>query len=167
MQSRSNGQSLSPGPLFSGSMCFRLPFRRSASERGTSCLWRISFWSSCRKSSIAGRACSARKPAICWWPTPGRGMCGSCRTRLNAWCLYPKRKKRSDRSFSSDYIRQRHRPSPSLRRRSEVSRSCLLEEEMIRETLVRLGQNKSRTARALGISRQSLLEKLRRMGVEA
>ena len=46
------------------------------------------------------RACSARKPAICWWPTPGRGMCGSCRTRLNAWCFYPKRKKRSDRSFS-------------------------------------------------------------------
>jgi transcriptional regulator with PAS, ATPase and Fis domain len=41
----------------------------------------------------------------------------------------------------------------------------VLEEEMIRETLARLGQNKSRTARALGISRQSLLEKLRRMGI--
>lgn len=39
-----------------------------------------------------------------------------------------------------------------------------LEEEMIRQTLTRFDQNKSRTARFLGISRQSLLEKLRRMG---
>jgi two-component system response regulator HupR/HoxA len=38
-----------------------------------------------------------------------------------------------------------------------------LEEEMIRETLDRFKQNKSKTARVLGISRQSLLEKLRRM----
>ena len=38
-----------------------------------------------------------------------------------------------------------------------------LEQEMIRETMQRLRHNKSRTARALGISRQSLLEKLRRM----
>jgi two-component system response regulator HupR/HoxA len=38
-----------------------------------------------------------------------------------------------------------------------------LEEEMIRETLDRFNQNKSKTARVLGISRQSLLEKLRRM----
>ncbi len=66
----------------------------------------------------------------------------------------------------SDYIRQRHRPSPSSDGDLK-SAVRVLEEEMIRETLVRLGQNKSRTARALGISRQSLLEKLRRMGVEA
>ncbi|NLT67153.1 MAG: sigma-54-dependent Fis family transcriptional regulator [Acidobacteria bacterium] len=64
----------------------------------------------------------------------------------------------------SDHIRQRHRSSP-------VSDGDLktavreLEEEMIRETLTRFGQNRSRTARALGISRQSLLEKLRRMGI--
>ncbi len=38
-----------------------------------------------------------------------------------------------------------------------------LEEEMIRSTLDRFRQNKSRTARALGISRQSLIDKLRRM----
>jgi DNA-binding NtrC family response regulator len=36
---------------------------------------------------------------------------------------------------------------------------------MIREALQRYHQNKSRTARALGISRQSLLDKLRRMGL--
>jgi len=41
-----------------------------------------------------------------------------------------------------------------------------LEAEMIKSALVRFRQNKSRTARALGISRQSLLEKLRRMGID-
>ena len=66
----------------------------------------------------------------------------------------------------SDYIRQRHRPSPGSDGDLK-SAVRVLEEEMIRETLVRLAQNKSRTARALGISRQSLLEKLRRMGIEA
>jgi two-component system response regulator HupR/HoxA len=40
-----------------------------------------------------------------------------------------------------------------------------LEEEMIRTTMERFRHNKSRTARALGISRQSLLEKLRRIGL--
>jgi two-component system response regulator HupR/HoxA len=64
----------------------------------------------------------------------------------------------------SDHIRQRHRPSPPS---DGDLKSAVrdLEEEMIRETLARFGQNKSRTARALGISRQSLLEKLRRMGM--
>jgi transcriptional regulator with PAS, ATPase and Fis domain len=37
-----------------------------------------------------------------------------------------------------------------------------LEDQIIRETMERLHQNKSRTARALGISRQSLIVKLRR-----
>jgi two-component system response regulator HupR/HoxA len=64
----------------------------------------------------------------------------------------------------SDHIRQRHRPSrPSDGDLKSAVRD--LEEEMIRKTLARFGQNKSRTARALGISRQSLLEKLRRMGM--
>lgn len=38
-----------------------------------------------------------------------------------------------------------------------------LEKEMIREAMERFQHNKSKTARALGISRQSLIEKLRRM----
>ena len=63
----------------------------------------------------------------------------------------------------SDHLRQRHRPS-GISSRDLKSAVRDLEEEMIRETLSRLQQNKSRTARALGISRQSLLEKLRRMG---
>ncbi len=64
----------------------------------------------------------------------------------------------------SDHISQRHRPS---RISDGDMKSAVrdLEEEMIRETLARFDQNKSRTARFLGISRQSLLEKLRRMGV--
>ena len=63
----------------------------------------------------------------------------------------------------SDHIRQRHRPSPHS---DGDLKSAIrdLEEEMIRETLTHFGQNKSRAARALGISRQSLLQKLRRMG---
>ena len=64
----------------------------------------------------------------------------------------------------SDNIRQRHRSLPFSDADLKTA-VRVLEEDMIRETLTRLGQNKSRTARALGISRQSLLEKLRRMGV--
>jgi two-component system, NtrC family, response regulator HupR/HoxA len=65
----------------------------------------------------------------------------------------------------SDHIRQRHRPA--IATDGDLKSAVrVLEEEMIRETLARLGQNKSRTARVLGISRQSLLEKLRRMGID-
>jgi two-component system response regulator HupR/HoxA len=64
----------------------------------------------------------------------------------------------------SDHIRQRHRSSvPSEANLKSAIRD--LEEQMIQETMTRLGQNKSQTAKALGISRQSLLEKLRRMGL--
>jgi two-component system response regulator HupR/HoxA len=62
----------------------------------------------------------------------------------------------------SDHIRQRHRALP-FSDGDLKSAVRVLEEDMIRETLARLGQNKSQTARVLGISRQSLLEKLRRM----
>jgi transcriptional regulator with PAS, ATPase and Fis domain len=41
-----------------------------------------------------------------------------------------------------------------------------LEDEIIRKTMAKFNQNKSRTARALGISRQSLLDKLRRVEIE-
>ncbi|MBN2317441.1 MAG: sigma-54-dependent Fis family transcriptional regulator [Acidobacteria bacterium] len=41
-----------------------------------------------------------------------------------------------------------------------------LEDEMIRKTMAKFNQNKSRTARVLGISRQSLLDKLRRIEIE-
>jgi two-component system, NtrC family, response regulator HupR/HoxA len=64
----------------------------------------------------------------------------------------------------SDHIRQRHRSS-AVSDGDLKSAVRILEEDMIRETLARLGQNKSRTARVLGISRQSLLEKLRRMAI--
>jgi len=62
----------------------------------------------------------------------------------------------------SDHIRQSQRTSlpPDGDLKAAVRE---LEEAMIKETLARFDQNKSRTARALGISRQSLLEKLRRM----
>jgi two-component system, NtrC family, response regulator HupR/HoxA len=64
----------------------------------------------------------------------------------------------------SDHIRQRYRPS--LHSDGDLKSAVRdLEEDMIREALVQFDQNKSRTARALGISRQSLLQKLRRMGV--
>ena len=41
-----------------------------------------------------------------------------------------------------------------------------LERRMIRQTLGRFGGNRSRSARALGLSRQGLLKKLRRLGLE-
>jgi len=64
----------------------------------------------------------------------------------------------------SDHLRQRPRSSPPSDGDLK-SAVRILEEDMIRDTLTRLGQNKSKTARTLGISRQSLLEKLRRMGI--
>jgi two-component system, NtrC family, response regulator HupR/HoxA len=64
----------------------------------------------------------------------------------------------------SDHISQRHRSS-SLSEGDLKSAVRDLEEQMIRETLTRFSQNRSRTARSLGISRQSLLEKLRRLGL--
>lgn len=62
----------------------------------------------------------------------------------------------------SDHVRQRMRPSPPPDGNLKVAVKNL-EEAMIRDTMERLNHNKSRVARALGISRQSLLEKLRRM----
>ena len=64
----------------------------------------------------------------------------------------------------SDYIRQRtrapHRPEGDLKTAVQA-----LEDQMIQEALLRFRRNKSRAARALGISRQSLLTKLRRIQV--
>ncbi|MEJ2110243.1 MAG: sigma-54 dependent transcriptional regulator [Acidobacteriota bacterium] len=62
----------------------------------------------------------------------------------------------------SDHICQRSR-TPITSDGDLKSAIRDLEEEMIQKTLVRFDQNKSRTARALGISRQSLIDKLRRM----
>ena len=64
----------------------------------------------------------------------------------------------------SDHIRQRRRPS-TLSNGDLKSAVRQLEDEMIKDALARFDQNKSRTARELGISRQSLLEKLHRMGL--
>jgi two-component system response regulator HupR/HoxA len=64
----------------------------------------------------------------------------------------------------SDHIRQKGRSS----RRSSANLKLAvmdLEDEMIRETLSRFRHNKSRTARALGISRQSLIDKIKRVKV--
>jgi two-component system response regulator HupR/HoxA len=63
----------------------------------------------------------------------------------------------------SDHIRQRQRslPLPEGNLKLAVQN---LEEGMIRTTMERFRNNKSRVARTLGISRQSLLEKLKRMG---
>ncbi len=62
----------------------------------------------------------------------------------------------------SDYISQRSR-SKSPANGNLKSAIQELEWEMIREAMANFNQNKSRAARALGISRQSLIEKLRRM----
>ena len=64
----------------------------------------------------------------------------------------------------SDHIRPRLRPLHTQDGNLKVAVQNL-EEEIIRETMERLNYNKSRVARTLGISRQSLLEKLRRMRI--
>jgi two-component system, NtrC family, response regulator HupR/HoxA len=70
-----------------------------------------------------------------------------------------------DPSFLSDHIRQRHQPSFATNGDLKLAIRDL-EDDMIRSTLARFHNNKSQTARTLGISRQSLLEKLRRIGEE-
>ena len=95
------------------------------------------------------------------WP----GNVRELQNEIERLVLLSEAEKEIGHELLSDHIRQRPRVSP----RSDgdmKSAVRMLEEEMIRTTLVRLGQNKSRTARTLGISRQSLLEKLRRMGIE-
>jgi len=64
----------------------------------------------------------------------------------------------------SDHIRLRSRTLPAS---DGDLKSAIrdLEDEMIRKAFARFDRNKSRTARALGISRQSLIDKLRRMGI--
>jgi two-component system, NtrC family, response regulator HupR/HoxA len=64
--------------------------------------------------------------------------------------------------FLSDHIRQRQRPFalPEGNLKTAVQN---LEEEMIRGSMERFRNNKSQVARTLGISRQSLIEKLKRM----
>lgn len=64
----------------------------------------------------------------------------------------------------SEYISQRATASP----RAEGNLKLVIrkvEEEMIRQTMERHKNNKSRAALALGISRQSLIEKLKRMNL--
>lgn len=65
----------------------------------------------------------------------------------------------------SDHICQRTR-SPVSSDGDLKSAVRDLEDDMIRKSLERFDYNKSRTARALGISRQSLIDKLRRMEAE-
>lgn len=61
----------------------------------------------------------------------------------------------------SDYIRLQR--SPSFAAEGDLKSAIRdLEDRMIGEALIRFNQNKSRVARVLGISRQSLIEKLRR-----
>ena len=62
----------------------------------------------------------------------------------------------------SDHIRPRLRSLSAADGNLKVAVQNL-EDEIIRETMERLHHNKSRVARTLGISRQSLLDKLRRM----
>ena len=66
----------------------------------------------------------------------------------------------------SDHIRPHARsyPTPDGDLKTAVQ---ILEDQMIRDTMTRLHNNKSRVARALGISRQSLLEKLKRAQVSS
>ncbi len=64
----------------------------------------------------------------------------------------------------SDYIRQRTRTQPRTEGDLKTAIQAL-EDQMIQEALHRFRRNKSRAARALGISRQSLLTKLRRTQV--
>ena len=64
--------------------------------------------------------------------------------------------------FLSEFLRQR--PRPAHRPDGDLKTAMrLLEEELIRETMQKCQHNKSKAARILGISRQSLIDKLKRM----
>jgi two-component system, NtrC family, response regulator HupR/HoxA len=95
------------------------------------------------------------------WP----GNVRELQNEIERLVLLSEAEKEIDPELLSDHIRQRHRPS--LISDGDLKSAVRdLETDMIKDALRRFNQNKSRTARALGISRQSLLEKLRRMGIE-
>jgi transcriptional regulator with PAS, ATPase and Fis domain len=64
----------------------------------------------------------------------------------------------------SDHVRQRQKHPHASNGNLKMAVHSL-EEEMIRSTMTLYHNNKSRVARTLGISRQSLLERLKRMNI--
>jgi two-component system, NtrC family, response regulator HupR/HoxA len=112
-----------------------------------------------RKSGAFSKETSALLLAYSW---PGNVR--ELQNEIERLVLLSEAEKDIEPELLSDHIRQRHRPS-LLSNGNLKSAVRDLEDEMIKDALARFDQNKSRTARALGISRQSLLEKLRRMGL--
>jgi two-component system response regulator HupR/HoxA len=92
------------------------------------------------------------------WP----GNVRELQNEIERLVLLAEPEKEIDPDLLSDHIRPRLRPYPPPDGNLKIAVQNL-EEEMIRDAMERLNHNKSRVARALGISRQSLLEKLRRM----
>lgn len=70
-------------------------------------------------------------------------------------------------SMLSDYIRKDSVQTPRLRGKNGHLRAAReqLEQKLIREALASHSQNRTQTARALGISRQSLIDKIRRFNL--
>jgi two-component system, NtrC family, response regulator HupR/HoxA len=66
----------------------------------------------------------------------------------------------------SDHIRKKDKSGHRFNANLKIA-VMDLEDEIIRETLARFRNNKSRTARVLGISRQSLIDKIKRLKVPA
>ena len=75
--------------------------------------------------------------------------------RLERWML-------SETLFAETGLELPSSPSGLTLQEAQVD----LERRMIRQTLGRFAGNRSRSARALGLSRQGLLKKLRRLGLE-
>jgi len=95
----------------------------------------------------------------------GHAWPGNVRELANA-CAYAVRV-----AGARGYVRPEHWPRPSSRAsagglRGLHAETRALEERRLLETLERVRWNKSRAARSLGLSRQGLLKKLRRFGLQ-
>lgn len=107
-----------------------------------------------------GQFCDEIKQLILSYSWPGNVR--ELQNEVERLVLLAEPEKSIGAELLSDHIRQKPK---SVSRSDRHLKSAIqdLEDEIIRETMKRLQNNKSRTARTLGISRQSLLEKLRRM----
>jgi two-component system response regulator HupR/HoxA len=108
---------------------------------------------------VAGLAKDTRQMLLAYsWP----GNVRELQNEIERLVLLAEPEREIGPEYLSDYISQRARPTARSNGNLKTAVQ-MLEDEMIREAMQRFHRNKSRTARALGISRQSLIEKLRRM----
>ena len=134
--------------------------------------WSTTSCASTTARASARRGARARGAWRCSPPTPGRATSASWRTRSSGcWCWAATW---SSSPASSSPAASATRWSPAAAASCATARATgklndaveMLEREMIQQGLLRTGNNKSRLARELGISRSNLILKIAKYGLD-